>query len=220
MKRNAALAARLLLTALMISSCTSGGQEATSSGGSGGGTSTEAPDTGTPEFLNDLGKTLQELKKEHPKGELTVSLDGQPDSASACFGEPGAEYMYFFFGGQSGDFEKAMTEREDQLQCAGFVTTAGVLFPEMKDDMSFQEFFALIGVDDHEYFGEETPTAAGWLKFQYQGMEVMVNTNEAAPGGGWDFTGAETVKRSAPASIVDPERLDANQELADAVMFS
>ena len=44
-------------------------------------------------------------------------------------------------------------------------------------------------------------------------------TNEAASGGGWDFTGAETVKRSAPASIVDPERLGANQELADAVMF-
>lgn len=219
MKRNAALAAMLLLAALMISSCTSGGQEATSSGGSGGGTSTEAPGTGTPEFLNDMGKTLQDLKKEHPKGEFAVNLEGYPDSASACFGEPGAEYTYFFFGGQSGDFEKAMTEGEDRLKCAGFVTSAGVLFPAMQDDMSFRDFFALIGVEDYEYFGEDTPTAAGWLKFLYQGMEVMVNTNEAASGGGWNFTGAETVKRSAPASIVDPERLGANQELADAVMF-
>ena len=50
-------------------------------------------------------------------------------------------------------------------------------------------------------------------------MEVMVNTNEAAPGGGWDVTGAEIVKRHAPVSIVDAELLQANQNLADAVMF-
>jgi len=50
-------------------------------------------------------------------------------------------------------------------------------------------------------------------------MEVMVNTNEAAPGGGWDFTGAEIVKRDAPVSIADPELSNANQDLADAVMF-
>ena len=222
MKRNAVLAAMLLLTALAVSACAPkapGGQG--SEGSNIGGSDTSMKDQGAnaPEFLNDLGKTLPELKKEHPEGEFAVNLNGQPDSASACFGKPGAEYAYFFFGGQSGDFEKAMTEGEDRLKCAGFVTTAGVLFPAMQDDMSFRDFFALIGVEDYEYFGEDTPTAAGWLKFLYQGMEVMVNTNEAASGGGWNFTGAEIVKRSAPASIVDPERLGANQELADAVMF-
>ena len=53
----------------------------------------------------------------------------------------------------------------------------------------------------------------------YRGMEVMVNTNEVTPGGGWDFTGAERVKSNAPVSIVDAELLQANQNLADAVMF-
>ena len=202
MKRNIVLASIFLLVSFSFSACapvTPGGQ--------------------APEFLNDIGKTLSELKNEHPEGEFVVRLDGFPDAAAACFGEQGAEYVSFFFGGQSGDFEQTMNEGEDQLRCAGFITTADVLFTDMEDAMSFQDFFALIGVDDYEYFGEDTITAEGWLRFMYRGMEVMVNTNEVTPGGGWDFTGAERVKSNAPVSIVDAELLQANQNLADAVMF-
>lgn len=202
MKRNIVLASIFLLVSFSFSACapvTPGGQ--------------------APEFLNDIGKTLSELKNEHPEGEFVVRLDGFPDAAAACFGEQGAEYVSFFFGGQSGDFEKTMNECEDQLRCAGFITTADVLFTDMEDAMSFQDFFALIGVDDYEYFGEDTITAEGWLRFMYRGMEVMVNTNEVTPGGGWDFTGAERVKSNAPVSIVDPEILNTNQDLAEAVMF-
>ena len=202
MKRNIVLASIFLLVSFSFSACapvTPGGQ--------------------APEFLNDIGKTLSELKNEHPEGEFVVRLDGFPDAAAACFGEQGAEYVSFFFGGQSGDFEQTMNECEDQLRCAGFITTADVLFTDMEDAMSFQDFFALIGVDDYEYFGEDTITAEGWLRFMYRGMEVMVNTNEVTPGGGWDFTGAERVKSNAPVSIVDAELLQANQNLADAVMF-
>ena len=202
MKRNIVLASIFLLVSFSFSACapvTPGGQ--------------------APEFLNDIGKTLSELKNEHPEGEFVVRLDGFPDAAAACFGEQGAEYVSFFFEGQSGDFEKTMNECEDQLRCAGFITTADVLFTDMEDAMSFQDFFALIGVDDYEYFGEDTITAEGWLRFMYRGMEVMVNTNEVTPGGGWDFTGAERVKSNAPVSIVDAELLQANQNLADAVMF-
>ena len=47
----------------------------------------------------------------------------------------------------------------------------------------------------------------------------MVNTNEAVAGGGWDVTGVERVKSNAPVSIVDPEILNTNQDLAEAVMF-
>ena len=113
-----------------------------------------------------------------------------------------------------------MNELEDQLTCAGFLTTANILFPEMKDDMSFEAFFSLIGVDDYEYFvGEEVISGEGWLRFTYHGMEVMVNTNQVNAAGGWNFTGEEIVKRNAPAVISDPEIVHANQELADAVMF-
>ena len=168
----------------------------------------------------EIGKTLSELKNEHPEGEFIVSLDGFPNNAAICFGDPEAEYLYYFFGTQSGDAEKAMNELEDQLKCAGFVTTANILFPDMEAEMSFEDFFSLIGVDDYEYLlGEDVITGEGWLRFTYHGMEVMVNTNEATPGGGWDFTGAEIVKSNAPVSIVDPEISNTNSDLADAVMF-
>lgn len=224
MKRNAALAAVLLIAVLIMSACAPaapGGQTSEDLRSGGNGSSADIPDdwdTDAPDFFEDLGKTLSELKQEHPDGELAVEQEGFPENAAACFEEAGADYAYFFFGMQSGDAEKAMNERADQLKCAGFITTAGVLFADMKEDMPFADFFALIGVDDYEYFGEDT-TAEGWLKFVYRGMEVMVNTNEPTAGGGWDYTGAETVKPSAPVSIADKESWDANQKLADAVMF-
>ncbi len=225
MKRNVVIAIIFLLVSFALSACapvTPSGQTSEDSNIAENGASTEIPgysNTSTPEFFNDIGKTLSELKNEYPEGEFIVSLDGFPDSAAACFGEPGAEYVYFFFGGQSGDFEKAMNECEEQIKCAGFITTANILFTDMGDDMSFQDFFSLIGVEDYEYFGEDMITAEGWLRFTYNGMEVMVNTNEAAAGGGWNVTGAEIVKSNAPVSIVDPEILNTNQDLAESVMF-
>lgn len=203
MKRNAALATMCLLVSFACSACApaSSGEQ-------------------TPEFFDNIGKTLSELKNEYPDGEFMVRRDGFPDSAAICFGEPEAEYVSCFFGTQSGDAEKAMNEYEDQLKCAGFVTTADVLFPAMEDEMSFEDFFSLIGVDDYEYLvGEDVAAGEGWLTFTYHDMEVMVNTNEVHAGGGWDFTGAEIVKRNAPVSIVDPEIFHTNQDLADAVMF-
>ncbi len=215
MRRTALLPALCLLAAFALSACSPavpGGQ---------GSEALSPVGPGTPTFLDDMGKNLRELKAEQPSGEVGIRLDGFPDHAAACFGEPGAEYASYFFGTQSGDAEKAMDECAPQLKCAGFVTTAGVLFPDMEDEMSFEDFFSLLGVDEYEYFGDDgdTITAEGWLRFQYRGMEVLINTNEAAAGGGWDFTGTELVKRGAPASIADPELSAANQDLADAVMF-
>lgn len=215
MRRTVLIPALCLLAAFALSACSPavpGGQ---------GAEALSPVGPGTPAFLDDMGKPLRELKAEQPSGEVGIRLDGFPDHAAACFGEPGAEYASYFFGTQSGDAEKAMDECAPQLKCAGFVTTAGVLFPDMEDEMSFEDFFSLLGVDEYEYFGddENTITAEGWLRFQYRGMEVLINTNEAAAGGGWDFTGTELVKRDAPASIADPELSAANQDLADAVMF-
>ena len=201
MRRNAAFAILSLLVSFLCSAC-----------------APAAPSDHPPEFLNDIGKTLIELKNEHPEGELIVRPGGFPDNAAVCFGEPEAEFAHYFFRTQGGDAEKVMSECEDQLKCAGFLTTADILFPDMENDMSFEDFFSLIGVDDYEYFGEDT-LAAGWLRFMYQDMEVMVNTNEITPRGGWDFTGAEIVKRDAPVSIADPEILNTNSDLAGAVMF-
>ena len=215
MRRTVLLPALCLLAAFALSACSPAAP------GGPGAEALSPVDPGTPAFLDDMGKPLRELKAEQPSGEVGIRLDGFPDHAAACFGEPGAEDASYFFGTQSGDAEKAMDECAPQLKCAGFVTTAGVLFPDMEDEMSFEDFFSLLGVDEYEYFGDDgdTITAEGWLRIQYRGMEVMINPNEAAAGGGWDFTGTELVKRDAPASIADPELSAANQDLADAVMF-
>ena len=201
MRRSAAAAGMVLLASFVCAAC-----------------APAAPSGQTPEFFDDIGKTLSELKTEHPEGELIVRPGGFPDFAAICFGEPGADYVYYFFGAQSGDAEKAMNECEDQLKCAGFLTTAGVLLPDMEDELSFEDFFSQIGVDDYEYLVEGT-AADGWLSFQYRDMEVMVNTNEINAAGGWDFTGEEIVKRNAPVSMAAPEISNANGDLADAVMF-
>ena len=219
-----AIAITALLASFTFSACTpiTTIDQAADSAGKGDSTSTEAsdhPNTITPAFFSEIGKTLGELREEYPEGITIVSLDGFPDCAAICFGDPEAEYLYYFFGTQSGDAEKAMNECEDQLKCAGFVTTASILFPDMEDDMSFEDFFSLIGVDDYEYFGEDTITADGWLRFMYSGMEVLVNTNEAVAGGGWDITGAERVKSNAPVSVVDQEISNTNLDLAETVMF-
>ena len=202
MKRNVVIVTICLLVSFAFSACVPA-----------------TPSDQTPEFFNDIGKTLSELRNEYPEGKFIVRLDGFPDCAAICFGDPEAEYVSYFFGTQSGDAEKAMNEYEDQLKCAGFITTANVLFPDMEDDMSFEDFFSLIAVDDYEYFGEDTITAEGWLRFMYSGMEVMVNTNEAVAGGGWDITGAERVKSNAPVSVVDQEISNTNLDLAETVMF-
>lgn len=201
MRRNAALAAIALLASFACSAC-----------------APAAPSGQTPEFFDDIGKTLSELKTEHPEGKFMVNLDGFPDYAAACFGEPGADYVYYFFGGHSGDFEKAMDELGDQLKCAGAITTANVLFPDMEEDMSFADFFSLIGVDDYEYLGADT-VAEGWIRFLYQDMEVMVSPTGDGPDGDWDVTGEELVKYNAVVSVMDPEIESANSDLADAVMF-
>mgnify|MGYP005806576993 CR=1 FL=1 len=201
MKRNAALAGIILLASFTLSACApaaSGGQ--------------------SPEFLGDLGKTLSELKTEHPEGEVMVRLDGFPDCAALCFGEPGADYVYYFFGTQAGDGEKAMDQLGDQLKCAGAITTANILFPDMEGDLSFADFFSLIGVEEYEYLGADT-VAEGWIRFLYQDMEVMVSPTGDGPDGQWDVTGEEIVKYDAVVSVIDPELESANSDLADPVMF-
>lgn len=138
MKHNAVITTMLLLVLFTFSACasvtpddqTSRDSNITENGASTG--RSDYDNTSTPEFFNDLGKTLDELKNEHPEGNVIVRPDGFPDSAAICFGASESEYLYCFFGAQSGDAEKAMNEYEDQLECSGFVTTACILFPEWK----------------------------------------------------------------------------------------
>lgn len=173
------------------------------------------PPLSLPYFFEDMGRTLAELKIEHPDAVCSERLDGFPDAAAACFGEPEAEYLYYFIGGHGGNFLVAMDECQDELRCAGFLTTAAMLFPGMEDSMAFTDFFSYIGVTDYEWW-EDGTIAAGRFDFTYYDMDVWLNTNE---DGRWAYTGDKVVRGSAPVIITDREFSGPNQELADAVMF-
>jgi len=172
-------------------------------------------------LINDMGKTLSVLRNEHPDAEIIIRNDGFPEAAAIGFGEANSNYAYLFLGAQAGDAESAMNKLEEQLKCAGFMTIAGVLFPEMEEDMPFSDFFSLIGVSDYEYFGDNQDTflARGWLYFIFNDMDVHLNTNEASGYGDWNYTGAESVKRDAPTVIKDREIFGQNYDLAHEVMF-
>lgn len=213
MKHIVAILTILLLVPLTFFACTTkvpNDQKTEDSDGSNA--------TSTPEIFNDIGKTLNILKNEHPKAMTFTQTDGFPDAAVACFGESESKYAYVFFGGQDGDFGVVMEKYEDQLKCSGVLTTTSILFPEMGDDMSFLDFFSLIGVSAYEYFAEDGP-GEGWLSFTYNGMAVWLNTNEAIKSDGEEFAAAKRVKGSVPVIIIDEEIFWENQKLADAVMF-
>jgi len=73
-------------------------------------------------------------------------------------------------------------------------------------------------VSHFEYDTEELFTE-GWLYFKYNNMDVSLNTNEINPKGGWEFTGIERVKNSAPVIIIDEEIYNQNWDMANEVMF-
>lgn len=102
MKHNAVITTMLLLVLFTFSACasvtpddqTSKDSNITENGASTG--RSDYDNTSTPEFFNDLGKTLDELKNEHPEGNVIVRPDGFPDSAAICFGASESEYLYCF----------------------------------------------------------------------------------------------------------------------------
>ena len=80
MKHNAVITTMLLLVLFTFSACASvtpDDQTSKDSNITENGASTGCSDydnTSTPEFFNDLGKTLDELKNEHPEGNVIVRL--------------------------------------------------------------------------------------------------------------------------------------------------
>ncbi|QHI73461.1 hypothetical protein [Aminipila terrae] len=209
MKQKVAILLILLIVSLTFAACSTitSANQATAD-------SDSSKPISIPEFFNDLGKTLNTLKKEHPRDEILIQNDGLPDSATASFGGSEGKYAYFFFDGQDTNFEDVMGKYGNQLKCSGFITTADVLSPEMEDDMTFSDFLSLIGVSDYEY-GSKEGSIQGWLNFKYNNMVVWINTNEATTHGGWEFTAIERVKKSAPVVIYDEEIYHQNYNLAN-----
>lgn len=135
-----------------------------------------------PQVLTEIGKPLATLREEHPDGVVLDCPGGYPDAAAICFGEADGEIAYVFFGTQGEIYLfSVMDAYSEELRCSGILTTAGVLFPSMSDEMAFSEFFSLIGVPEYDYIAEtdwDRITGAGWILFDYDGKSAAMDTND------------------------------------------
>jgi hypothetical protein len=165
----------------------------------------------TPDFFDNLGKTLNTLKSEHPGAVLTE--DGFPWAGIQCLGDPADTYANFFFGSQQYGWEHLANEYGDDLKCAGFLTTTGVLFPEIQDEMPVKDFFASLGVSDYRY-DTEGPSE-GWVSFTYKDMNVWINTIEDEE----ILKKITTIKRSYPVFIYDLNIEKGNQDIIATATF-
>lgn len=160
----------------------------------------------TPSFMSEIGKTYQTLKEEHP--DAAIKTNAIPDAAAICFSDPTSNYEYFLFGTQYLSFDDLKDDIKNELKCAGFVTTADVLFPQATDNMTVSDFFSAIGVSDYAY-DTETTTLQGWVTFKYHNFDVYLDTTSDI------FIPVETIKSSYPVMLIDSNTEHENVELIE-----
>lgn len=162
-------------------------------------------------LLQNIGKTYNMLKTEHPTG--VIQNNPLPDAGAVCIGEPDINYAFTILGTQDFPFEDYAEEYKGQFICSGLYTTVGVYFP-MANDMTLADFFSSIGVssyDNTNYFG--------WLSFQYKGMVVDIDTGEDEYGEDGIFSPDTIIRRSYLVSIMDNEMDMQNQKVIDGIDY-
>ncbi|MDR3344507.1 MAG: hypothetical protein LBT21_02785 [Oscillospiraceae bacterium] len=117
-----------------------------------------------PAFFSELGKTLNDLKTEHPAITYTGAAAG--GAGAECVGDPSENFSYFFYATQSPPTLEMMAEEYgDRLKCAGFSSTAGVVFSALTKNMPMADFLEVLGITDYDYLSEVVP-GGGWLSFE------------------------------------------------------
>lgn len=165
----------------------------------------------TPSFMSETGKTYKTLKEEHP--DAKIKTNAIPDAAAICFSDPTSNYEYILFGTQYLSFDDLKDDIKNELKCAGFVTTVGILFPQATDNMTVSDFFSAIGISDFDY-DTETLTLQGWVTFKYHNFDVYLDTTSDALSSDI-FIPVETIKSSYPVILIDSNTEHENVELIE-----
>lgn len=168
-------------------------------------------DAEIPAFLDGIGKTYAQLREEYPDAVITSDNGGLPDAAAIYFGNPDEEYQHLIFATQYAPFDEISEATKNQLQCAGYLTSVEVLFPQAAN-RSVEEFFAAIGVADYT---SELEIYEEWLMFEYRGWTVDLNTAADSRDANGNFVGIELVKGNYPVTMYDSAILSANIDLVD-----
>jgi uncharacterized repeat protein (TIGR02543 family) len=156
-------------------------------------------------YLDKIGVSYYALKKKDAS--LRQKYAGIVNAAMVCLGSSRSNYQYAFYGGQDEPAPLArIAERYgDRLKCAGIATNVKTLLPGIKRSMTFDEFFAYLGVKKYTYYDEEG-AGEGWIVFSYQGMEVNLDTQSQSP--------TNTIKRTCPIVIWKSSIEESNGKLA------
>lgn len=166
--------------------------------------------TNAPAFLQEIGKTYDMLKEEHPAA--VIQHYDIPDASAECLSEPESKYSYCFFGTQSVVFEDYAGKVGNQVKCAGFYTTSGVLFHKTEDNMPTADFFSAIGVSAYEYDTDVSP-AQGWFSFKYKDMDVWLDTTSDSISADGEFKPVTNIKSHYPVVIINSSIEEQNQIL-------
>ncbi|MDD3350705.1 MAG: hypothetical protein PHC40_07645 [Eubacteriales bacterium] len=167
-------------------------------------------------LLQNIGKTLNLLKEEHPNA--VIQNYDIPDAAVVCFGEPDMNYAFTILGTQDFPFSEYAEEYKEQFKCSGLYTTVGVYFPINKD-MTIADFFSSIGVSSYDYFNDEYPGGAGWFCFKFHDMEISIDASEDSYDSNRNFKPATIIKSSYPIAIMDNDMDMQNQKVIDEIDY-
>jgi hypothetical protein len=135
------------------------------------------------EAIAAIGKTYNELKNDYPNY-IPDNGDNRQftqfyDSAFPYLGILDAKYKFVFYGTQWGpSLEDVSKYYGSEIKCIGLTGDVGNLFPEITSDLSFDEFFSLIDVNEYDYNDKEDSSAYGELSFKYEEFDIVINTTD------------------------------------------
>ena len=120
-----------------------------------------------PSFMDNIGKTFNEIKELYPSYEY---IQGDYGTAIYCFGNPNKNFSYYFITNQQGiTLEEMITLFGDKLKCAGIYSRVGDFFSMDSDSITINDFFSSIGVIDYNV-GEEN-----WILFKYINYSAVLD---------------------------------------------
>lgn len=136
-------------------------------------------------IIDAYGKTYDELKAEFP--DAYTDREGEEmhnvffNAAFPYMSIPGFEFGFIFFGTQWGPpLTDVVTHFGNEITCIGATGNVRGVFPDVPQDMSNEDFFAYLGVDEYDHYNWGSPDypEVGYT-FEYMDFEVCIDAGSA-----------------------------------------
>jgi hypothetical protein len=184
--------------------------------------------------IRDIGKTYNQLKKEHPEYSNEMASPRITDGYDAGLRDPKTKRLFIFDSGQDwSPFSEGqhsillnyLDYAGDKLKCEGVACTAGELFDGwVSDTITFDAFFKQLGLkeNEYEYFDptiEEYDMAWGALCFIYEGYWIEIDTTRGIQ---YDHTNPRKnvatsfVMKSDMVVLTEPSISNSNYDIKEA----